>query len=164
MPRALGILRVVAPEVELPLEGGCGCGAVRFRIDAPLEAAAYCHCTRCQRRTGTASQASGRVVPGSFHVTEGEEALRRWMPPDGYEKVFCGRCGSALYGENPEDRDFITVRLGAFDSDPGIRPAARQFVAYAAAWEPIPDDGLPRFDERIPPASADCWHRALGPG
>jgi hypothetical protein len=42
------------------------------------------------------------------------------------------------------------VRLGAFDADPGVRPGIRQFVAYAAPWEPIPDDGLPRFPERAP--------------
>ncbi len=42
------------------------------------------------------------------------------------------------------------MRLGATDGEAGIRPAAHQFVAYAAPWEPIPDDGLPRFDERIP--------------
>jgi hypothetical protein len=39
------------------------------------------------------------------------------------------------------------VRLGSVDGDPGVRPDARQFVAYAAAWEPIPDDGLPRWPE-----------------
>jgi hypothetical protein len=39
------------------------------------------------------------------------------------------------------------VRLGTFDGDPGIRPSFRQFVAYAAPWERIPDDGLPRFPE-----------------
>jgi len=39
------------------------------------------------------------------------------------------------------------VRLGAIDGDPGVRPEARQFVAYAAVWEPIPGDGLPRFPE-----------------
>ena len=42
------------------------------------------------------------------------------------------------------------VRLGLFDEDPGIRPQLRQFVAYAAPWEPIPDDGLPRYPERRP--------------
>jgi len=42
------------------------------------------------------------------------------------------------------------VRLGAIDGDPRIRPSARQFVADAAPWEPIPDDGLPRFEQRIP--------------
>jgi hypothetical protein len=44
----------------------------------------------------------------------------------------------------------MVVRFGAFDSDPGLRPGSRQFVDYAAAWEPIPDDGLPRFPERRP--------------
>jgi hypothetical protein len=34
--------------------------------------------------------------------------------------------------------------MGTFDGDPGIRPSVRQFVASAAPWEPIPDDGLPR--------------------
>jgi hypothetical protein len=38
--------------------------------------------------------------------------------------------------------------MGAFDRDPGIRPSARYFVAYAVPWEPIPDDGLPRFEEK----------------
>jgi hypothetical protein len=37
--------------------------------------------------------------------------------------------------------------MGTFDDDPGIRPSVRQFVAYAAPWELIPDDGLPRFPE-----------------
>ena len=42
---------------------------------------------------------------------------------------------------------------GAQESAPaarGVRPSARQFVAYAVPWEPIPDDGLPRYDERMP--------------
>jgi hypothetical protein len=37
--------------------------------------------------------------------------------------------------------------MGTFDADPGIRPSVRQFVAYAADWEPLPDDGLTRFPE-----------------
>jgi hypothetical protein len=41
------------------------------------------------------------------------------------------------------------VRMGALDQDPGIRPSVHQFTDYAAPWEPIPDDGLPRFPERM---------------
>jgi hypothetical protein len=41
----------------------------------------------------------------------------------------------------------MSIRMGVFDQDPGIRPDVRQFVAYAAVWEPIPDDGLPRHAE-----------------
>ncbi len=62
--------------VELPLAGGCGCGAVRFEINEPLVAAGYCHCTRCQRRFGTAVQASAKIAPNSFSLTAGEEHLR----------------------------------------------------------------------------------------
>jgi hypothetical protein len=131
------------------LTGGCGCGAVRFEIAEPLVAAAYCHCTRCQHRTGTAVQASAKTVDGSFRLVAGEDALGRWTP-GGFDKVFCARCGSAVFAQDPEDHDRVIVRMAAIDGDPGVRPQARQFVAYAAAWEPIPDDGLPRFDERLP--------------
>jgi hypothetical protein len=137
-------------EVELPLTGGCGCGAVRFEVDAPLASASYCHCTRCQRRTGTAAAVTARVTPGSFKLVTGEEHVRAWAPENGFEKMFCGLCGSALFSRNPQDPSVIGVRFGAFDRDPGIRPQYRQFVAYAAPWEPIPNDGLPRHDERPP--------------
>jgi hypothetical protein len=132
---------------EMPLHGGCGCGAVRFAVTAPLESAKYCHCTRCQRRSGTAASASARPQPGSFRIVSGEERLRAWRPDGGAEKWFCGDCGSALFSRDPNDPERIGIRLGAFDSDPGIRPSLRQFVAYAAPWEAIPDDGLPRHSE-----------------
>jgi hypothetical protein len=132
------------------LTGGCGCGAVRLEIRAPLRSAAYCHCTRCQRRSGTAASASARIEPGSLVVTSGEEQLRAWAPPDGMEKLFCGACGSALLVRHPDSGEIVAVRLGAIDGDPGVRPSAHQFVAYAAPWEPLPDDGLPRYDERMP--------------
>jgi hypothetical protein len=132
---------------ELPLTGGCNCGAVRFEVDAPPVGATYCHCRRCQRRTGTAASPNARVVPGSFRIVAGEEHLRAWKPADGAEKWFCGECGSALFSRHPQDHQRIGVRMGAFDADPGIRPSAHQFVAYAAPWEPIPEDGLPRYPE-----------------
>ena len=133
---------------DLPLTGGCLCGGVRFRVDAPLVVATYCHCTRCQRRTGTAASAQARIQPGSLTVTQGEELIRTYAPPDGFPKLFCGACGSALWSRSPDDPDIMSVRLGAFDGDPGIRPSLRQFCSYAAAWEDIPDDGLPRHPER----------------
>jgi hypothetical protein len=131
----------------MPLTGGCNCGAVRFEVTEPLLGASYCHCTRCQRRTGTAASANARAAPGSFRVVAGEDRLRAWRPPDGAEKWFCGDCGSALFSRVPGNPDTIGVRLGAFDGDPGVRPSHRQYVAYAAVWEPIPDDGLERHPE-----------------
>lgn len=132
------------------LTGHCGCGAVKFEIDEPLEAAGYCHCTRCQRRTGSAAAASARLAPGSLRVVEGKELLKAWEPDGGFAKIFCGECGSALFGRAPDSDGISLVRLGVINGDPGIRPQGRQMVAYAAVWEPIPNDGLPRFDESFP--------------
>ena len=137
---------------ELPLTGGCLCGGVRFEVAKPLVAAGYCHCTRCQRRTGTAASVQARLAPGSLRIVAGEELVTTFQPPDGFGKAYCSACGSALWSRDPADPDTISVRLGAFDADPGIRPSYRQFVSYAVPWEPIPDDGLPRYPERRPSA------------
>jgi hypothetical protein len=135
---------------ELPLTGGCLCGAVRFEVSESLVSSGYCHCTRCQRRTGTAASPGARIAPGSLRVLSGEELIRAYEPEDGFAKVFCSSCGSSLWSRSQKDSEVISIRLGAFDHDPGIRPTYRQFVAYAAPWEPIPDDGLERFPESRP--------------
>ncbi len=131
-----------------PLTGGCTCGAVRFEVTEPLVSASYCHCTRCQRRTGAAASAQARVAPGALRIVAGAEHVRDWAPGDGWVKCSCDVCGGQLWSRQPDDPEALSVRLGAFDGDPGIRPQWRQFVAYAAAWEPIPEDGLPRHPER----------------
>jgi hypothetical protein len=135
---------------QLPLTGGCLCGAVRFEVTEALISSGYCHCTRCQRRTGTAASPGARIAPGSLRVLSGEEHIKAYEPDEGFAKVFCSACGSALWSRSQEDPEVFSIRLGAFDHDPGIRPTYRQFVAYAAPWEPIPDDGLERFPESRP--------------
>jgi hypothetical protein len=127
-----------------PLTGGCLCGAVRFEVDRPLVSASYCHCTRCQRRTGAAASAQALIEPGSLHIVKGQDVVRAFRPADGWAKLFCPECGSALFSQSQADSAQMTIRMGAFDSDPGIRPQARYHVATAAVWEPIPDDDLPR--------------------
>jgi hypothetical protein len=82
-------------------------------------------------------------------ILDGEDLLRAWAPPDGAAKVFCSACGSSVW--SVRDGGTFAIRLGVFDSDPGIRPSCHQFVAYAPAWDEIPDDGLPRYPERRPP-------------
>jgi hypothetical protein len=136
---------------DLPLTGGCLCGAVRFEVSEPFESASYCHCTRCQRRTGTAASANARVAPGAVRITAGEELISSWTPPDGAPKCFCSRCGGALWSLDAATHEITGVRLGTFDHDPGVRPTHRQYVDYAVVWEKIPDDGLARYPERRPP-------------
>ena len=128
------------------------CGQVRFEITEPLLGALYCHCKRCQRRTGSAFSVTALTAPGSFHVTEGAEKVGSWKPPDeeGWVKSFCSNCGSQVHTTRPDNAELISVRMGALDTDPGIRPSVHQFTDYAPDWAPVPDDGLPRFPERLP--------------
>lgn len=130
------------------ITGACACGGVRYEVSEPFVSSNYCHCTRCQRRTGTGASANARAAEGSFRLTQGAELVKTWEPEGGgFSKSFCSNCGSALYSFDPETGGSIGVRLGTVDGDPGIRPEKHQFVAYAAVWESIPDDGLPRHDE-----------------
>jgi hypothetical protein len=131
-----------------PLTGGCGCGAVRYRITADFINSNYCHCTRCQRRTGTGWSINASVPPEGFEITQGAEAVRTWAPEGGFSKSFCGKCGSALFsggGDKP-----VGVRMGTLDRDPGIRPLYHQWVEASPAWAAIPDDGLPRYPRARP--------------
>jgi hypothetical protein len=124
---------------------------VRFELGEPALSATYCHCTRCQRRTGTAASPSARIDGRSLRLVAGEELVKAWRHPDGgWEKCFCRECGSQLFSRNPDDPAQVGVRMSAFDGDPGVRPSRRIFVDYAAAWERIPDDGLPRFPGAAP--------------
>jgi hypothetical protein len=131
--------------------GRCLCGDIRFELTEPVASAGYCHCTRCQRRTGTSSSAQARIDGHTLQMLQGEDLLRVWRHPDGgFEKCFCGKCGAHLFSRNPDDYAQMSVRLGAFDDDPGVRPSWRAYVAYAASWEPVPEDGLERFPEGKP--------------
>ncbi|HWH64442.1 MAG TPA: GFA family protein [Gaiellales bacterium] len=134
-----------------PITGGCLCGSVRFEITEPPFNAGYCHCTRCQRRTGTAASAQARIPAGALRVISGQELVAAYAPGDGgFEKLFCSACGSALFSRHPERHEVMSVRLGALDEDPGLEMEWRQYVAYAASWEPIPDDGVPRYPQARP--------------
>jgi len=136
---------------DAAITGGCLCGGVRFAVSEPPALAGYCHCTRCQRRTGTASSAQAFVGADTLRVVSGADLLQGWLHPDGgMEKCFCRTCGGHLFSRHPETKAIRSVRMSAFDEDPGVPLTFRAYVAYAAPWEPIPEDGLERFAESRP--------------
>lgn len=140
----------LGPKGIAPLSGRCMCGAVKFEIDEPLIGAAFCWCGRCRHRTGTAFSVSALTVPGSTRFTGGEDEIRSFEPGDGgWNKCSCSVCGGQTHTVNPENPEVVLVRMGALDQDPVTRPMAHQFVDYASPWYPVPDDGLPRFPERL---------------
>jgi hypothetical protein len=140
------------PSPDRPLHGSCLCGGVRYEITAAFRRANLCHCSRCRKHSGAAALAQGRVPRSGFRLESGEELLRVYRPPGGMVKAFCSVCGASLFGgiwpEGPE----VSVRLGALDGDPEIRPQYRSFVADAAVWDELPDDGLPRYEAANPDA------------
>jgi hypothetical protein len=136
---------------ERPLTGSCLCGGVRIRILGPFRSASCCHCRSCQKRTGSAFSAQGRVARENFELLEGHDLLKSYSPEEGRRaRVFCVRCGSSLFSGDPLADEEVSVRLGMLDGDPGVRPEFHQCVASMAAWTTMPADGLRRFSGKAP--------------
>src|SRR5919198_2564532 len=136
-----------------PIRGGCLCGGVRFEITATFLRANHCHCSRCRKHSGTFGLTQGRVPREGFRLLQGADLVRVYRPPDGGAvKAFCSECGSSLFGGTWPDGPEVSVRLGALDDDPGIRPQYHSFVDSRAPWDVVPDDGLPRYGEANPDA------------
>ncbi len=124
--------------------GGCLCGAVRFEVRAPFDTAGYCHCTRCQRRTGVGFSVNGLVAARHVVVVAGADAIGTWHPSGGHPKSFCSACGAHLFSGAPGGDGVCGVRFGALDEAPGVEPEWHMWTSSAPAWSPVPDDGLAR--------------------
>ena len=137
----------------MPIPGSCLCGAVCFELTGPFLRASHCHCSRCRRHSGAAVCTQGRVRREDFRLLAGEASIRTYHPaPGAAVKAFCITCGSSLFGGSwPEGRE-VSIRLGALDGDPGIRPQYHTFVDSRAAWHVITDD-LPQFPAAGPPST-----------
>ena len=87
-----------------------------------------------------------------FRLVAGEDLVRVFRPDGGAAKVFCSACGASLFGGTWPEGDEVSIRLGSLDDDPGIRPQYHAFVGSRAAWDELPDDGLPRYEGPAPNA------------
>lgn len=67
-------------------------------------------------------------------------------------KAFCSVCGSSLFGGTWPHGAEVSVRFGALDGDPGIRPQYHSYTDSAAVWDELPEDGLPRHPGPAPEA------------
>ncbi|HVJ62229.1 MAG TPA: GFA family protein [Tahibacter sp.] len=130
------------------LRGGCFCGQVRYRIDAPLRAARSCHCSRCRKAFSGTGSAYAEIEPGSFAWESGEDHLRRYETVPGWGLCFCGTCGTTLCGLQGERVHGVT--LGPVDGDPGVAISMHLFVGSKAPWDHIGGDA-PQYDGFPPP-------------
>lgn len=129
--------------------GSCLCGGFRFELTPPFGMASFCHCEHCRKQSGNYGTASMEVSKEQMLVLSGEELLESWQSAPGLViRVFCGRCGSCVYGMNSAESETVWVRLGVLDADPGVRPSRHTWVDSAPAWFPVPEDGLPQHRQR----------------
>lgn len=132
-----------------PLVGGCFCGRVRYRIDAPLKAARSCHCSRCRKAFSGAGSAYAEIEPGTLAWTSGYQHLTHFQTTPGWGLCFCGTCGSTLCGT--KDGQVHGVTLGTVEGDPGVQIEMHLFAGSKAPWDHIGGDA-PQFDEFPPRA------------
>jgi hypothetical protein len=130
------------------MRGSCFCGAVQFEVSGPFASLSFCHCATCKKISGGVGTANGRARTEDIEVLDGRELIETFQPHEGSAKSFCRACGSNLFGGGWPDSDQASVRLSAIDEGLEQRPESHIFVRSVAAWETLPDDGLPRYEIR----------------
>jgi hypothetical protein len=128
--------------MESTLEGGCLCGAVRYRVKGPVLASGSCHCHTC-RKTASAPDLPFATFPATaFEIMQGE--LTDFRSSADVTRSFCGRCGSPLtyrHDKKPDKLDIMTCSLDDANASP---PTFHVWASHKPTWTVI-GDGLPVF-------------------
>jgi hypothetical protein len=126
-------------------EGGCLCGAVRFRTEGEPLNVRLCHCRTCQKAMG--SPFFARAVFDQRALTvEGDTG--RYPSSEMVDRVFCKTCGTRLFAwrKNPA---VAGVAIAAFDDRNAFAPTEHTWVSDKIDWVRL-DDGLPQHAETVP--------------
>ncbi|MFC0401568.1 GFA family protein [Paraburkholderia rhizosphaerae] len=113
-------------------EGGCACGALRFRAQGVPKRVGLCHCMTCRRIHGSAF--------GSYAIYEHDDvewsgATQAWLSSELGRRHFCPVCGSVAYMEYG-DRSEIDMPLGAFDQTGIFEPTYELYCCRKEPWLP----------------------------
>jgi hypothetical protein len=126
------------------VEGGCLCGAVRYRADGPLSDSSYCHCRTCRRASGAPVVAWITVPRARFTITAG--APQHYRSSEQVVRSFCPRCGTALTYATDRAPGAIDVTTASLDEPERFAPEDHVWTSHAIGWLRI-DDALPRHAE-----------------
>jgi hypothetical protein len=124
------------------LDGGCLCGAVRFRAAGPPLWVAHCHCESCRRATAAAFATYAGYPRERVVFTKGAPARHRSSP--GVTRGFCTDCGTPLCYESARWPGELHLFLCTFDEPAALAPQAHVHAAEQLAWLHLAD-GLPRY-------------------
>lgn len=125
--------------------GSCLCGAVRFEIDGDTTEIGMCHCSKCRRVSGVASNATLMTARENLTWISGEDHLLKYAMEDGWGVWRCATCGSPMPRLHPGGGAYW-VPAGVLEGDPGLRVSGHIFVDSKAPWDEIAGDG-PRLRE-----------------
>jgi hypothetical protein len=125
----------------MKLEGGCFCGAVRYRIDAPPRRVTHCHCIHCRRSSGAPFVTWAECDAASFEIVKGSPRECESKPQ--VTREFCGDCGTQLTYKRAYEPDGIDVTAGSLDHPETLGPEDHLWCDRMLPWIQI-DDGLPR--------------------
>jgi hypothetical protein len=122
------------------LEGGCHCGAVRYRLEGEPIIVNGCHCRDCQTLTGSAFAVNAMIEAGRVTILKGEPVT------DGKAGTRCGHCAVLLWATHPMFGDGILfLRVGTLDESERMAPDIHVFVRSKHPWIALPE-GVPVFD------------------
>jgi hypothetical protein len=129
------------------IRGGCLCGKVQYQIDHGMGPIIYCHCTRCRKSSGSAFVTSTEIKRANFHITAGQELIKKFVNPGAVDRFFCSECGSQLYSQRMATPEVMRIRLGTIDTVFEERVSAHIFVGSKAPWHEIADEAI-QYQER----------------
>lgn len=127
--------------------GRCLCGACAYEIDGEPVVVAHCHCLDCQRLSG-AGHTTGAMFPeAQVRLTGEAPAVYALASAAGntVRRLFCGTCGSPLFGMNSGMPGFMTVTLGTLDRSDDLAAQVAIFARSRRAWD-APDAAVATFD------------------
>lgn len=130
----------------MELQGGCLCGAIRYKVDVEGGVVDYCHCRMCQRASGAPVVAWAQVAPARFTVTKG--APKTYESSRIASRHFCGACGSQVFMSDPGGHS-IGFSLGTLDEPERVQPTVHGWTSAQLSWLHLEDD-LPRYPEAPP--------------
>ena len=139
--------------MNLPITGGCACGAIRYECTAKPLAMFQCHCRDCQRATGGACASIVLLPANALRFTSGTPRYHFTKSVTGTDRKrgFCAECGSRLTGaENREGTTgFVGVTAASLDDPSWFLPSFHIFVSDAQPWDRM-DPGVPKYEQHSP--------------
>ena len=119
----------------MKVTGECHCGHILYEAEVDPTTVRVCHCTDCQRLTGTAFRASISSLPGSFRLTRGTPQIYIKTAESGTKRAhgFCSECGTPIYATSTESNPTIYgLRVGGIAQRAQFVPPARQVWCRSA--------------------------------